>query len=87
MGGQGRRGRRVILSKGSGGVGGRGEETGGTKFGDGTSGTECAKIDGHSFEQSQDKLASLELTLAGIQEAHLIHESEDSHLIEDLPMK
>jgi hypothetical protein len=63
---------------GSGGVGGRGEETGGTKFGDGTSGTECRK---HSFQQSQDKLASLELTLAGIQEAHLIHESQDSQLI------
>ena len=69
------------------GVARRGEETGGKKFGDRTSGTECGKIDGQSFEQSQDKLASLELTLAGIQEAHLIQESQDSRLIEDLPMK
>ena len=70
---------------GSGGVGGRGDETEGTKCGEGTSGTEYGKIDGHSH--SQDKLASLELTIAGIQEAHLIHESQDSHLIEDLSMK
>ena len=48
---------------GSGGIGGRGEEIGGAKVGDGRSGTEYGK----------DKLASLELTLAGIQEAHLIH--------------